>query len=147
MSKMAQEIKIKIKTRIKDVMGEIEENTFVTEGSLYEKENELYIRYKEQQELGNTWTVVKWEKAKRNKPRVSLIRQGDVRLTQVFQEGIKQPSRYQTPHGALDMNTITKSVVIEQGSDKGAISLDYELEINNGNVGDYYVVISFRKKQ
>lgn len=62
--KMSDKIDITITTKIKYTDNTEENFKNLYEGVIYNKSNEYYIRYQEtiEQNLGNTWAIIKWKK-------------------------------------------------------------------------------------
>lgn len=140
---MSVEVKFHIHTKIKHADGTKEEFTYQTDGNLYDKNNERFLRYKEQPELGNTWSILKWN-SNSSPEKLSIIRQGEIKSNQLFQKGLLNKSLYHSPHGILDMETRTTQLRIEEKtSTEGKISIQYNLTINKNVIGNYNIEINY----
>jgi len=141
---MSREVKILVTTSI-DYENEVKEtmnNQY--SGVLYFKGNDCFLRYKDNpnQELGNTWTIIKWNKY--YKPyTVTLVRQGDIKMKQIFQEGYTHLSEYKGPFGNINLETITNGIDLTDNEDKGKIRLDYNMKINYQISGKYTLEVTY----
>lgn len=118
-----------------------EVNQFETDGKLYLKDDEIYLRYKESIDLGNTWTTIKWNPKQLDT--VKIIRQGDIRAEQIFQKEFVHNTFYYNPHGRFAMKTITRDIHIGGNNQQGNIKLVYQLFLNEQNVGEFSININF----
>lgn len=140
---MGRQVIIRINSIITHISGEQETLNSEFIGSLYNKDGDLFLSYKEKkEEMGNTSTFVKWNIG--GCPKVSIIRQGDVRMNQVFIKGYNHQSLYQSPNGALEMEIVTKGVTVPSKFDSmGQLSLLYELKLNKGIIGFYNLQLNY----
>lgn len=140
MSSKQQLIRVKTKITLPD--GANEEIVQNTEGTLYLKDNDYFLRYKEvnQEELGESWTTIKWPITEQE---VTIIRQGNIRMKQTFILHQEESGYYHTPLGVLDIKTKTSYVQID--IENKVIVLDYELWVNQERAGRYEVNISYRE--
>ncbi len=141
---MTKDVKIFIKTKIDYENTTKEFIEYQYKGKLYLKNNNKFLRYKEdcKQELGNTWTTIKWSEVE--KPyKVLLVRQGETKMKNVFQEGFKHISNYRSLHGSYKMEIITNKININKKVEAGNIKLYYKLQLNNLPIGDYILEIDY----
>lgn len=145
---MSDKIDITITTKIKYTDNTEENFKNLYEGVIYNKSNEYYIRYQEtiEQNLGNTWAIIKWKK-KSDLNKIVIIRQGDIKANQTFSKGRKDISNYHNVNGDFEIEIDTNDVIIEISSDdNGIINLDYQMTINSQLIGNYYLEINYSKK-
>lgn len=137
---MGIDVFIKIATIINDASQQ-EVNQYETDGKLYLKDDEIYLRYREGIELGNTRTIIKWNPKLLDK--VKIVRQGDIRVEQIFQKDFVHDTFYYNPHGRFAMKTITRDIHIDSNNQQGNIKLVYELFLNEQSVGEFSININF----
>jgi uncharacterized beta-barrel protein YwiB (DUF1934 family) len=141
---MKKDVIIEVKNTLTDFEGETEEITLISEGSLYEKENNYYIIYKENLTTGEgTTTTIKVESGQK----VILIRQGELIQRQVFAVGRRDYGLFTTPFGELMMTVSTEKVDANIDENGGKIFLEYDLEISEQPVSHNLLNISVRRKQ
>jgi len=138
---MGIDVLIKLTSTINSANCEQEVNQYETDGKLYLKDGEIYLRYKEGSELGNTWTIVKWNPKHLDK--VKIVRQGDIKAEQIFQKDYIHNTFYYNPHGRFAMKTITRDIQIAGNNQQGNIKLQYELFLNEQNVGEFNININY----
>jgi len=139
-------VKIQIHSKIKYENGQEERLHVDAVGDLYLKEEHFFLRYQEtEKEMGNTWTVVKWPK-ERTPITVVIIRQRNVKMKQVFQEGVRIDFTYQSPYGALEMEILTHRIHLSKPSlNKGEIGLQYQLTRNKQIIGTYHLDLYYQR--
>ncbi|MFV9510376.1 DUF1934 domain-containing protein [Tepidibacillus sp. LV47] len=140
-----KEIQIHIKTKIAYETGEVEEWRHDYKGMLYLKNDQnLYLKYEDDQEqLGKTNTILKW-KWNESPAKLTLLRQGETKANQFFQEGKPHQSFYQTPYGAFEMLVYPFKVKIQsQSYEHGEIELEYDLFIGKQKVGRYQLIVHY----
>lgn len=112
----------------------------VTEGKYYKKGNSYYITYKESEVTGleGTTTTLKVSDSV-----ITLMRFGTVNSQLVFEQGQKHISYYDTTHGAFTIGVRANTVDINVDDNGGEIRIDYQLELDNAEVGenDFYMQI------
>lgn len=138
------EVKIIIKTNITYANGDKELINNQYNGNFYIQNNNYYLRYKENlnQEQGNISTVIRWSNVE-IPYKIILIRQGDIKMKQIFQEGYKHASEYIASFGTVNLETTTNHIRIGKNQYGGKISLDYNLELNNQINGNYILEIDY----
>ncbi|TCS82084.1 DUF1934 domain-containing protein [Tepidibacillus fermentans] len=141
-----KEIQIHIQTKIDYQTGEVEEWQHDYKGTLYLKnDQDIYLKYEDHQDqLGKTNTILKW-KWSESPTKLSLLRQGETRSHQIFQEGKPHQSFYQTPYGTFAMEIHPLKVKIySQTWEEGKIELEYDLSIGKQKVGRYQLMVHYR---
>jgi len=141
---MSVEVDIKLKTRIVHANGEEEILSNQLRGTLYEKGDEFFLRYQEYmgQDLGITWTTIRWNR--KTESNVTILRQGDIKMKQVFDKNKVNLAQYHSPYGILDMKTITHELVIANCiPTSGRIELHYQLSINHQGVSEYWLEVEY----
>ena len=75
--------------------------------------------------------------------KVTLMREGSLNSTMVFQENVVHESLYQMPFGALMLSVKASSVFFDIVPDGGVIDLSYHISIENTEAGviDYHLDI------
>jgi uncharacterized beta-barrel protein YwiB (DUF1934 family) len=112
------------------------------EGELYPRDNCIFLRYQELAEagMGRTFTTIRIE------PRqLRIVRQGDIKHEQTFREGFRHLGFIQTPHGRIEMETVTKAVEVRMDDLPGGtlfIGWSYELTVMGEAAGIYQVEIA-----
>ncbi len=119
------EVKVNIHTTQYNEYGETNEIKVKSTGTLYEKNNNTYVIYKEKEEGRETTTSIKIEKDK-----VTIKRFGDVNSTMVFVADNTTSSNYATSQGMFVIEVETTKLNIE--NDKNiTINIDYNIEIKD----------------
>jgi len=114
-----------------------EKNQYQINGKIYFNNHEYFIRYKEP-DLGNTWTIIKWNNLNVNK--VSILRQGEIRTEQKIYK-----ANYRSPSGDIQLATFTKELSIRLLNKwEGNIFLAYELTSQGEYIGEYRIKINFK---
>lgn len=119
------EVKINIHTIQYNEYGEQNDIILKTTGTLYEKNNNTYIVYKEKENEKETTTSIKLEGNK-----VAIKRFGEVNSTLTFKENQTMSSNYVTPQGVFIVETKTNSLSINKDK-KIDIKIDYNIDIMN----------------
>ncbi|KAB3532476.1 DUF1934 domain-containing protein [Alkaliphilus serpentinus] len=126
---MKENILIRITGKQKDKSGEENQIELTTEGTIYDKGDNIYIVYEETEISGmeGTTTTLKIEKDNKG----LLKRYGTNVSTMVFEEGKRSNTLYQTMFGDFEMEVFTDKVDISLNRDKkrGKIQIDYDLFI------------------
>ena len=141
---MSRAVNILVTTNINYENGIKETMDNQYSGILYFKGNEYFLRYKDNlnQELGNTWSIIKWNNYQ-TPYKVTLIRQGDIKMKQIFEEGYKYISEYKGVFGNISIETITNIINLSINTDGGKICLDYDMKLNNQINGNYKLEINY----
>lgn len=112
----------------------------------YEEENDkITITYKEPEEMGieNTHTILIFSPSKRNA--LTMVRSGDMSASFRFDMDEKrQMCSYETPFMPMEFAVNTKKVANNIKNGKGAILLDYMIEIRGVNAERNRIFIEVR---
>ena len=138
---------IRVVTRIILPDGAKEEILQNAEGTLYLKDNDYFLRYRDvnEEEIGESWTTIKWpslDNRDNEEQEVTIIRQGNVKMKQTFIKNQEELGYYHTPLGVFDIKTKTAQVEIQRN--KQEIRIEYQLWINRQLAGQYQVKISYK---
>lgn len=124
---MKQPVDLELSTVIKD--GDSEETNRVTAvGEIISKQGIDMVTYDENLvEEGKVRNVVTIQANK-----VSVKRDGIVKMNQLFREGKKSENVYQHPHGRIHMETYTYAINYDPFSKEspGKLSIDYQVSLN-----------------
>ncbi|MBM7853764.1 uncharacterized beta-barrel protein YwiB (DUF1934 family) [Desulfohalotomaculum tongense] len=139
---MGKAVRVSIKNTQINQWGERETIEFVTTGSLFAKNNSIYIMYKESAVSGleGTTTTLKVEPH-----RVTLNRVGAVRQKQLFKEGTGCRGTYVTPYGSFKTRVQARKLEVNLTETGGSINLDYELELNQQKIGRNKLIITVKE--
>ncbi len=141
---MIKDVKVLVRTNINYHNSTNELIEYQYNGTQYLKKNNIFLRYKDNnnQDMGNTWTIVKWNEDE-NPTRVTLIRQGETRSKNVFQKGYKHIGEYYSLSLLFEMETTTKDLYIKKKANGGQILVNYNLKLNNQLIGNYIFEIDY----
>lgn len=130
---MAKNVLVTVKSTRTSPENETEFIEAVYPGTLYLKNNNYYILYKETQQTGmeNVTTSLKVEGE-----RITIIRNGSVSMRQIFECGVVNRSLYQSNFGCMDMAVKPWHIEVHLTDIGGSIKLEYELELDGSNVGN-----------
>ena len=121
---------IKIQGLQRNQEGEENKIELSTMGSVYEKNNNVYVVYEETEISGmeGTTTTLKIEGTNR----LSMQRYGNTTSKMVFEEGKRHISDYRTLYGDFKMEVVTSSLNIKLDVEglKGSLELHYDLSIS-----------------
>ncbi|WP_139491036.1 DUF1934 domain-containing protein [Brevibacillus dissolubilis] len=126
---------VTLHVRIKQTAdGRTDETKQTHEGKGTAKGNGWYFTYKEElEEAGSVNTVYKIEDGM-----VSLIRQGQLQMKQLFVKGRTSESVYHSPYGMFEMETHTSKLSVKsEGERPERISIAYQLWMNKQYVGSF----------
>ncbi len=127
---MKEERMIKVHGLQKNQEGEENKIELSTMGSIYEKNNNIYVVYEETEISGmeGTTTTLKIE----GNDKLSMKRYGSTSSQMVFEMGKRHTSDYRTPYGDFKMEVVTNqlSIDIDTQSLKGNLSINYKLSIS-----------------
>ena len=104
---------------------------FMTTGHLdYKDHDDAVIRYTETQQEENSDEVsISDITLTISKNRVMMEKKGDFSNTMVFSRGQRFEGTYKTPYGDMDMAVFSKGVQCKVGEKRGAVHLNYQLDI------------------
>lgn len=113
-----------------------------TEGKYYKKGSSYYITYRESEVTGlqGTTTTLKVSESV-----ITLMRFGTINSQLVFEQGQKHISHYDTIHGAFTIGVIANTVDINVNDSGGEIRVDYQLELDNAEVGVNDFIMQIRE--
>lgn len=138
---MSLDVVINIYSVIEYADGQTEKVTQSFAGKLYAKENDFFLRYKEQSDLGDIWTTIKWSNS--NPIDVTIIRQGNVRTSQKFKEGLTYQSLYQNSLISFPLTTRTRKLELNHKNESGLIYVDYDISNDGKLLGKYNIKIEY----
>jgi uncharacterized beta-barrel protein YwiB (DUF1934 family) len=132
-----KEVSLDIYTLIQDAERREEQHQQL-KGQLYDKENLMYLRYKEELEgVGQVQNTLKI-----GEQQVKVIRSGAVKMNHLYQLGKRTEGVYHSPLGPLKMETKTTQLEFSpQGAGKTQFILSYELVLNEEPVGHFTLKI------
>lgn len=117
------EVKINIHTIQYNEYGETDNIKFNATGTLYEKKDNTYVVYKENQDNQETTTSIKIEDDK-----VTIRRFGEANSTMTFKKNDVTKSNYLTPQGMFIIEVKTNKLNINMKDDI-EVDIDYNIEI------------------
>lgn len=117
------EVKVNIHTIQYNEYGEKNDIKVEATGTLYEKNDNTYVVYKEKENDVETTTSIKIEGEK-----VTIKRFGEINSTMIFRENQTINSNYTTPQGMFVVETKTTKLNINIEEDI-IINVDYNIEI------------------
>ena len=133
--------KIKINTKQYDNNGASDSISLQSEGELFDKNNELYIVYKEKDENGISVTNT----IKIGEDKVSMIKYGDKSSTMVFKQDSMHTSKYKTPYGIFLIDIKTNKLKIDRKENHIKVYIEYNINIQDLFEGRNEVTISLEK--
>ncbi len=119
------EVKVNIHTIQYNEYGEKNEIKVNATGTLYEKNDNTYVVYKEKENDIETTTSIKIENQ-----RVTIKRFGEINSTMIFRENQTINSNYATPQGMFIVETKTNKLNINMGENINIV-VDYTIEIKD----------------
>lgn len=105
----------------------------------YAKGTNQYYRYKEQEDMGNTSTLLKI-----GPDEIRIIRQGEMESEQAFAVGELRSGYYRTAQGMLSIATRTSRVSVQLIEGIGTVEWDYELQLAGEPAGNYRLALDIR---
>lgn len=117
------EVKINIHTIQYNEYGETDNIKVNATGTLYEKKDNTYVVYKENQDNQETTTSIKIEDDK-----VTIRRFGEANSTMTFKKNDVTKSNYLTPQGMFIIEVKTNKLNINMKEDI-EVDIDYNIEI------------------
>lgn len=118
--------------------GEEGRMELITEGKLYKKEKSFYVSYKETGVTGmeGTTTTLKVEENK-----VTLIRQGTVASTFVFEEGKENISHYVTEYGVFTVGVKAERIDSAMDEHGGIVAVSYSLDMFEKEQNEFIMTV------
>ncbi|RSK28987.1 DUF1934 domain-containing protein [Bacillus sp. HMF5848] len=114
-----------------------EEYSFSATGEIYEKQEATYIKYTEQNEVGDVSTILKVK----HDDEIQMMRSGSVKMRQVFRRQNTTAGFYESPYGKLLMETTTEKIRIVPGH----ISITYKMALQQQVPADYTLQIQYQE--
>lgn len=113
--------------------GEHENVNESCEGRYFMKNGIHYILYDSFDENGGgkISNTIKLENEK-----LSIVKKGEAKSTLHFKKGLRNKSDYITAFGTFGLETYTKVLDINAGSDEMRIELEYEMSLNDVHTSD-----------
>lgn len=105
----------------------------------YTKGANQYFRYKEQEDMGDTITLLKI-----GPDEIRIVRQGDMESEQAFAVGEIRAGYYRTAQGLLSITTRTSRISVQLTEGLGTVEWDYELQLAGEPAGDYRLYLEIR---
>ncbi|WP_159065758.1 DUF1934 domain-containing protein [Gorillibacterium timonense] len=105
----------------------------------YTKGVNQYFRYQEQEDMGQTFTLLKI-----GPDEIRIVRQGDMESEQAFAVGEIRTGYYRTAQGLLSITTRTSSISVQLTEGLGTVFWDYELQLAGEAAGEYRVTLDIR---
>lgn len=141
---MLTDVMITVDSRKEEVDGEVENLSFVTEGTLLCEAGLCEITYQESEMTGmaGTATTMKVEKGS-----VLLIRQGALSSILVFEKGKTHYSGYDTEFGRFQVGVTARRVEVAMTETGGQIQVDYAMTFNGAEGGRHAIRVDVRKKE
>ncbi|WP_188207646.1 DUF1934 domain-containing protein [Alkalibacillus aidingensis] len=144
MSSESLNVKITVDTEIKDPNG-MKESINRQESGSYTRKGQLHlIKYNEQMdEVGVVQTTLII-----TDDRVTLKREGPIKLHQVFKIGSKTESVYRHPYGQFRMETTTHRMEYfkGEGNRSGKIFLKYDVSLNDDEPRKHILHLAFHEE-
>ena len=133
------EVKVNIHTIQYNEYGERNDIKVKATGTLYKKQDNTYVIYKEKCDDKETTTSIKIESDK-----VTIKRFGEINSTMVFKSNQTINSNYATPQGMFVVETKTTKLNIQNKEDI-IIDIDYNIEITEMFTGRNIIKINIYK--
>ena len=124
--------------------GEKELLTQREEGCLRREGEGWLLTYREGESsgLGRTYTTLRLEEG-----RATLIREGEVTSSMVFQPGKSHTCLYETPYGKLPMTLRTLALQTQLTGAGGTVSIHYQIRLGGGSAGETRLRLTIRAKE
>ena len=137
------EVKINITTNQYDEDSNVDTMQVDTLGELYNKNNDIYVVYKNN-EVGNLTTST----IKICEDEISIKQFGASTSTMVFKEGSSNFTKYRTPQGIFLIETNTQRLVIDKGEGNTIkIRIEYDIKIMDMFQGRNEISILIQNKE
>lgn len=127
-----KQVKVKLKTTIRQPNEEPEIYELWATGTLIEKRGNSYLKYEEMQDDNKINTTVKMGATE-----ALVLRSGGVNMRLPFLENAEQTGSYESEYGVLMVSTMTQKIAFEQNKDDGYFVVQYDLNVSGQPVGEY----------
>lgn len=124
--------------------GESENIELSTRGKLLNKDNAIFLSYKETEQSGydGCTVLIKAEGSER----VTISRSGDANSHLLCEKGKRNLCSYGTPHGSLTLGVTCGNIKNSLNKNGfGELELGYELDVNGGLIGKNKLRIKIRE--
>ena len=112
-------------------------------GEIYNKNNDIYVVYKQTEEGHTTTSTIKICEEE-----VSIKQFGASNSTMIFKEGSSNITRYRTPQGMLIIETDTKKLIIDKSEENRIkININYDIKIMDMFQGRNEISILIENKE
>ncbi|WP_075618413.1 DUF1934 domain-containing protein [Paenisporosarcina indica] len=131
---MQSQVKVKMKTTIRQPNEEPEVYELWSTGSLIKKGDHAYLKYEEVQgqEDKNIKTTVKM-----GKNEALVLRSGGLNMRLPFRLNATQNGSYESEYGTLMVTTSTQHMAYEKNEHDGRFVVQYDLNVSGEPVGEY----------
>ena len=121
------DVKINISTIQYDEHSKIDAISINTTGTLHEKNDDIYLMYKESHEGVEVTTSIKISGQE-----ITIKRFGGSNSTMVFEKDKTHTTKYRTPYGLFLIETYTRYLSVNVDESKSVkIDLDYDIKVND----------------
>ncbi|MDQ0207078.1 YwiB family protein [Alkalicoccobacillus murimartini] len=128
-----------------ELNGEIDSYEFSTEGELYHKREQDYLRFVETFGVDKkVQTTMKWDGEE-----LTLIRQGDVLMRQTFVSGKSTIGRYVTPEASWETKSDTEVVLVQWPTiqkPRGKIYIRYRFWLAGQETGSHEIRLKLEER-
>ena len=129
---MNKQVKVKLKTTIRQPNEEPEIFELWATGTLIEKRGNSYLKYEEMQDDNKINTTVKMGESE-----ALILRSGGVNMRLPFLKNAEQNGSYESEYGVLMVSTMTRKITFEQNKHDGYFVVQYDLNVSGQPVGEY----------
>lgn len=129
---MNSQVKVKLKTTIRQPNEEPEIHELWSTGSLIKKGEHSYLKYAEVQEDKKINTTVKM-----GTKEALVLRSGDLNMRLPFVLNATQNGRYESEYGVLMVTTSTKNMTYEKNEQDGRFVVQYDMTVSGESAGEY----------
>ena len=127
-----KQVKVKLKTTIRQPNEEPEIYELWATGTLFEKRGNFYLKYEEMQDDNKINTTVKMGESE-----ALILRSGGVNMRLPFIANTEQNGSYESEYGVLVVSTMTRKIAFEQNQHDGNFVVQYDLNVSGQPVGEY----------
>ena len=124
--------------------GDTERTDFFTEGTLEEKDGDLYLRYRESELTGLDGTETEFCIADKA---LTLRRTGELCSLLHFSPGVLDVSRYETPYGALRVEIETTQLEMNMDGHGGTLRFAYTVTMEQQVTGEHSFLITVKEEE
>lgn len=118
------DVSISMHTRQYDNLGNEDLIEVVSKGSMYEKDKDIYIVYKEELEKGSTHVTTT---IKISENEVLIKRFGSVNSNMKFVSGNETVTKYRTPQGLFDIKINTTKLIVKRFDKTIELDIEYNM--------------------